>query len=162
MNATEPEMYEACEQNWADHDDDVLTPCLVKCVAGYVSDPGSVGPCTACGVGQQYTVDVSSNVSVCAVCAAGQYQNGVAQTSCIECPAGQYEEHEGQTSCTACAGGRYSDDGWATCSAMCVLVSTLHREPITAVCVLLVVSMTIWTHPRRVWSVDLVGTLLLG
>ena len=43
VNATEPEVYEACEQNWADHDDDVMTPC-VQCAAGYVSDPGSVGP----------------------------------------------------------------------------------------------------------------------
>ena len=49
------------------------------------------------------------------------------------------------------------------CSVMrAVLVSTLLREQITAVCVLLVASMTIWTHPQRVWSVDLVGTLLLG
>ena len=46
--------------------------------------------------------------------------------------------------------------------AHAVLVSTLLREQITAVCVLLVASMTIWTHLQRVWSVDLVGTLLLG
>ena len=49
------------------------------------------------------------------------------------------------------------------CSVMCVvLVSTLLREPTTAVCVLLVASMAIWTHLQRVWSAVLVGTLLLG
>ena len=48
------------------------------------------------------------------------------------------------------------------CSVMrAVLVSTLLREPTTAVCVLLVASMAIWTHLQRVWSVALVGTLLL-
>ena len=43
-----------------------------------------------------------------------------------------------------------------------VLVSTLLREPTTAVCVLLVASTAIWTHLQRVWSAMLVGTLLLG
>ena len=49
------------------------------------------------------------------------------------------------------------------CSVMrVVLVSTLLREPTTAVCVLLVASMAIWTHLQRVWSAMLVGTLLQG
>ena len=49
------------------------------------------------------------------------------------------------------------------CIVMCaVLVSTLLREPTTAVCALLVASMAIWTHLQRVWSAVLVGTLLLG
>eukprot|EP01043_Picozoa_sp_COSAG02_P130780 COSAG02_NODE_68493_length_241_cov_211.063380_1_plen_39_part_01 len=39
------------------------------------------------------------------------------------------------------------------------MVSTLLREPTTAVCVLLVASMAIWMHLQRVWSAVLVGTL---
>ena len=58
------------------------------------------------------------------------------------------------------AAGTLTTDGQGAPRA--VLVSTLLREPTTAVCVLLVASMAIWMHLQRVWSAVLVGTLLLG
>ncbi len=91
-------------ETWNEAKDTTLYAKWDPCAKGHYCPGDNVQTACAAGTYQDQIAQTS-----CKDCSAGTYQNETGKTSCKNCAAGTYQNETGKSSCKNCAAGTYQD-----------------------------------------------------